>query len=252
MAVAGAQRQGLLPAHSRRAFAVIGFGGEMIWMSMLFASGYTELEGFASGTVSGTIVLSEPPALTPPRSVGVDRPVCGQEQQSERFILGEGKALANVVVFIKKVSQGKKVAVRERTLNNKGCRFEPHVSAFPQGTRLMLRNSDEVLHNVHAFLGGHTLFNLALPLQGAQVAKEIKKTGVVEFRCDAGHGWMQAWAFVTPHPYAVVTGMDGRFLLDAVPVGSHVLMGWHEAIGEREIGRIDVAENATVTVEGRL
>ena len=57
--------------------------------------------------------------------------------------------------------------------------------------------------------------------------------------CDV-HGWMQAYIRVDRHPFHAVTDRDGRFRIEGVPKGTHLLEVWHEHFGSQE---------HTVTVE---
>ena len=48
-------------------------------------------------------------------------------------------------------------------LDNRACRFDPHVQVAEVGQWLEIRNSDPILHNADARIGQETLFNVALP-----------------------------------------------------------------------------------------
>ena len=54
--------------------------------------------------------------------------------------------------------------------------------------------------------------------------------GIVHLTCEAGHPWMRAYVFVADHPYVTVTGDNGEFVLDDVPVRTRQLTMWHEGI----------------------
>jgi hypothetical protein len=108
------------------------------------------------------------------------------------------------------------------------------VAVVPVGSTLTIRSSDNVLHNVHAFLGKDTLFNLALPIPGMEIPQTMKKPGVVSIKCDAGHTWMSAYVHVVEHPYYAVTDASGKFDLKDVPPGTYTLAVWHEKYGAME------------------
>jgi hypothetical protein len=46
-----------------------------------------------------------------------------------------------------------------------------------------------------------------------------------------GHEWMAAYIAVLPHPWATLTDENGRFTLRNVPLGTHKIYVWHEALG---------------------
>ena len=68
--------------------------------------------------------------------------------------------------------------------------------------------------------------------KGNMIKKKIKKSGMVEFSCEAGHHWMKAFVYVSPHPYVDVTSLDGNFELPKIPPGTYTLKAWHEVLGE--------------------
>ena len=49
------------------------------------------------------------------------------------------------------------------------------------------------------------------------------------------HAWMTAYIFVSEHPFAAVTGPEGRFELKGLPPGQHVIRFWHESLGSAEL-----------------
>jgi plastocyanin len=164
-----------------------------------------------------------------------DVQVCGANHQAETVIVGPGGALANAVVYLKDVATGKPLdKAAKASLDNKGCTYVPHVAVIPVGSTLMIHNSDDALHNVHALMGSDTLFNVALPIPGMQIPQTMKRPGIVNVKCDAGHTWMAATIYVVEHPYYAVTDAAGKFDLKDVPPGTYTLVAWHEALGTQE------------------
>ena len=105
---------------------------------------------------------------------------------------------------------------------------------MPPGTRLEVRNSDPILHTVHAYLGTETLFHLALPVFRQRVWATLDRPGLIRIDCDVGHTWMRAYILVRGDGLATVTGPDGVYHLTGVPAGSIRLRAWHESLGTRE------------------
>ncbi len=62
---------------------------------------------------------------------------------------------------------------------------------------------------------------------------------------------MRGWLVVLDHPYAAVTGADGRFAIAAVPGGSYTLALWHETLGRAE-RPVTVPPGATVSIDVTL
>ncbi len=134
-------------------------------------------------------------------------------------------------------------------LDQKSCRFEPHVQVVRQG-ELDIVNSDPVLHNTHGYYGKRTAFNVALPEQGGRVTKLLKRAGTVKVDCDA-HGWMLGWLQVVDSPYFSQTGEDGLFTISDVPPGDYTLVVWQEAIGDTEMP-VTVTGGQTTTLDVEL
>src|SRR5207247_5859701 len=100
------------------------------------------------------------------------------------------------------------------------------------------------LHNAHSVLVAEpevSIANLALAVSGQtmdltrRLAATLPASGeaLVRVGCDV-HPWMRGWLVVLDHPYAAVTGADGRFAIAAVPAGSYTLALWHEMLGRAE------------------
>lgn len=197
-------------------------------------SGYVGATVSNGGAVSGTVTAPGAKAL-PPVKVTKDAQVCSATHQPETIVVGKAGALANAVVYLKDISTGKPLdKAAKASLDNKGCTYVPHVAVVPVGSTLAIHSSDNVLHNVHAFLGSDTVFNVALPIPGMQLPQMMKKPGIVSVKCDAGHTWMSAYVHVVEHPYYAVTDAAGRFELKDVPPGTYTLVAWHESLGTQE------------------
>ena len=100
-----------------------------------------------------------------------------------------------------------------RSLNQKQCRYEPHILLVPQAATLAMKSSDHVLHTVH--MDGAASFNVAFPFTDRIVTRDMNVPGLVNLRCNGGHVWMNAELLVVPHPYYAVTDEDGKFELVA-------------------------------------
>jgi hypothetical protein len=140
------------------------------------------------------------------------------------------------------VAQPKKLV-----LDNQRCAFAPHVQVAPLGSELLLKNSDPILHTVHARLGRETLFNVGLP-KWRVVTKRLDRAGVIRIDCDVLHTWMSAAIIVTDSPYFAVTDETGGFSFDAVPAGNYDIEIWHERLGVKT-RRLSVTGNGAVSLD---
>lgn len=193
----------------------------------------------AGVAVRGTVTLKGTPPKTPevklPADLGEkDRTFCMAKSPlvPPFYVTDSAAHLKDVVVWLEGVKGGP-AAATPRSLVNADCRFEPHVQAVSVGDELKVVNKDPLLHNTHpVYLGDKsTLFNIALPEQGQEVKKKVKKPGVLKVQCDAGHVWMRAFVHVFDHRFHAVTGADGAFVIANVPPGKYTLKAWHEAAG---------------------
>jgi len=196
------------------------------------------------GELRGTVRHGGPDPRPAPRAVGKDREVCGQSAPDESLLVSRGR-LANVLVQVRGVP-GPPPPPAQGVLAQVRCRFSPRVQALPVGSRLVVRSSDAVLHNVHGWRGRSTAFNLALALPGEQVEQTLSRPGLIRVGCDV-HDWMAAWIAVVEGP-AAVTGPEGGFAIGGLPPGSYTLLLWHERLGERTAAAV-VPETGVATVE---
>ena len=145
----------------------------------------------------------------------------------------DGKSLANVFVYVKD-GLGNYVydtPTEAARIDQKECRYHPHVFGMRVGQPLEILNSDPTLHNIHALPKANAEFNNGQPIQGMKMTHTFDKPEVmVPFKCDV-HGWMNAYVGVLDHPYFAVTDKDGKFELKDVPAGTYTIEAWHEKGG---------------------
>lgn len=198
-------------------------------------SEYREIEIQAPGTIEGRVfVTGEVPEL-PPQPVFKQKEYCGEVVPDERLVVTKDGALANVVVYLADIKAGKAIDLSKPVrLDNRKCRFDPHVVSATLGQTLEIHNSDPFLHDAHGVLGGRTLFNVAV-LKGKTVYVPLLEPGVVHVNCNVRHTWMHAYLFVAEHPYHTVTDHEGRFRLENVPPGIWRLRAWHEMLGSTDL-----------------
>ena len=198
----------------------------------------------AGGTaaVKGTVTLTGVPPEMPLTKRDAD-PYCARTpMKDEEVVVGAGGALKNVIVRITKGITGNyEPPMTNVTLDQSQCMYRPRVAVIMAGQSLLVRNSDQTLHNVHTYKGASTLFNQAEVPGLPAIAKTFKDaTGeILKFKCDV-HPWMTGFLIVTDHPFFQATGTDGSFKLDKVPAGQYTVEAWHSRYG---------LKTATVTVE---
>src|SRR5712692_4479391 len=99
--------------------------------------------------------------------------------------------------------------------------------------QVLVRASDPILHNVHAYFGSSTVFNQAQPPSSRPIELTVgDSVGILKLRCDV-HPWMLAYVVITNSPLFGITGEDGRFRIEGIPAGEYVLEAWHERFGKK-------------------
>jgi plastocyanin len=166
--------------------------------------------------------------------------LCGKTLPAEKYIISADKKIKNVVVFIEGITAGKAHTKEPVVVDNKMCAFVPHVAVGVRGKKhVKLMNSDPVFHNVHAYVKGKTVLNLGLPDQGSKVIKDLRKTGVMEVKCDS-HPWMLGYVYILGHSYGTVTDAKGKFSIGDIPPGDYTVSTWHEALGTLKKEKVKV------------
>lgn len=197
-----------------------------------------------AGSVNLVGAYSKPKALP----VFKNRSFCGGSVANETLLVDQQGGVRNAVVLLRPLGAKVFAPATALTLDNRRCAFTPHVQVGAVGSELLLKNSDPILHTVHARLGGETLFNVGLP-RWRQVTKRLDRPGVVRIDCDVLHTWMSAAIVVTDTPYAVVTDERGRFFFDEMPIGAYELEVWHERLGtRRQQVHLTTAQDARIEV----
>jgi hypothetical protein len=199
----------------------------------LFAqSDYTVINVTDGGTISGTVRWSGPVPHALEFPITKDPQICDPDSKKtadlERLIIGPEGGVANAIVYLKHISAGKALELPEqrRHLDQKHCRYIPHILLVPKDGTLSMLSSDTTLHTIH--MDGAASYNLPFPFPDRVTSRTMSTPGLVNLRCNGGHVWMNAEMMVVSHPYYAVTDESGRFELTNVPPGTYQLVAWHE------------------------
>ena len=195
------------------------------------------------GTIKGKFVFKGDSPAAAELKADKDVEVCGKHKLlAEELVVGADKAIANVVVFVRdkgvKVNPELAGAAKEKVeLDNKDCRFEPHVVFVQTGQELVIKNSDTVGHNSNVSTIKNPASNSLIPAGGSAPLKfAVEEAIPASVTCNI-HPWMKAWVVVRGNPYAAVSKPDGSFEIKGVPVGEIELQLWHEKAGNlAEVG----------------
>jgi len=227
----------------------------MIKKSILVLVAITMMSSTAwSATISGKVTWKgKVPKLRP---INMEKePVCmkkygGKKPVSEALVIGSGNTMGNVYVKVTSgLPAGKKYDVPKAPviINQEGCSYKPHIAGVMKRQKILFRNSDGILHNVHALPKKNRPFNISMPATMKESKpKKFKKTeDMFVIKCDV-HPWMKSYVAVTNHPYYAVTKVDGKFNIPNLPAGTYELEAWHEKAGTRK-GKLTVGDSDTKT-----
>jgi len=185
----------------------------------------------AASVISGRVLFKGTPP--PPRTLPLD-PMCGKLHPAPTtesdFNVGASNGLAEVLVYLKGLPADANQAPPTETplLDQKGCVYTPRVLGVMVNQKFRIRNSDALLHNVHALPKSNKEFNFAQVVQGQVNEKSFGVPEVLlRIKCDV-HPWMNAHVGVFEHRFFAVTDSNGQFRLPAgVPAGKFTLEAAH-------------------------
>lgn len=214
--------------------------------------------------ITGTVKLNgTPPAekpLTPMKDDAFCSPLHAELPTTQFYVVGPNKELADVVVMLKDIS-GKSTGASAppAVLDQKGCMYVPQILAIQTNQKLLVKNSDPMLHNVHATPAekpNETANAGKLNLPQMQNAADLTYTfpapeKFLKFNCDV-HRWMFAWITVVDHPYFAVTDKDGKFTIKNVPPGKYTISALHRKASPEGTDKPVEVTDAGATVDFTL
>jgi plastocyanin len=220
---------------------------------------FSALQLAGAADITGVITLKgTAPAekeLTPIK----DDPYCstmypGALPKTKFYVVSAGGELADVIVSLKGIS-GKSTggSAAPVGIDQKGCLYHPQILAVQTGQKIIVKNSDTCVHNVHTVPKENAPQNLVQMPGGADLNFTFDKPEpFLKFQCDV-HPWMFAWVSVFDHPYFAVSGADGKFTIKNVPPGKYTLEAAHRKLGvqtaEIEVKDTGAAQNFTFEIK---
>jgi plastocyanin len=210
--------------------------------------------------IVGVITLKgTPPAEVPITPLKEDA-ICGARYQTTPtthfYVVGAKGELADVVVSLKGVT-GKSTGASASpvVLDQKGCLYAPQILAIQTGQKLIVKNSDTCVHNVHCTptVPGNPESNQVQMPGGADLTFTFPQPEMfLRFKCDV-HPWMFAWVSVFDSPYFGISDKNGKFVIKNVPPGKYTVAAAHRKLGAQtqdvEVKDSDVTVNFTFDVK---
>ena len=212
--------------------AALVIGAAMWWAASVDAQG--------GGTIEADVKYNGAPKVEKLK-VNKDTEKCGTETTIEHVVVGSNKGLANAVVS---VPDAKGATKAKGAIDQHGCRFVPHVVVMQPG-EIEIKNSDDILHNIHTYSTANPSINKAQPKFKKVMTEKLEKPEFVKVTCDV-HSWMLGWVAVVPG-VAAATDTNGVAKLENVPAGKQKIEVWHETLGKQE-KEVDVKAGAVTKV----
>lgn len=189
-----------------------------------------------TGTVKGRVVFEgklpemKPLEITADQSKGCCATGKSVDTTDRTLLVGDKDGVANVVVTIDVKGKAATASDTPIKIDQKECRFEPHVMVVPVGSKVEFLNSDAIAHNVHTYATKVDTFNETIA-PGAKKEQKLDKEDRIEIKCDI-HPWMNSWLVVAETPYTALTDRNGGFEIKGLPAGEYKVDVWHERLGK--------------------
>jgi plastocyanin len=204
-----------------------------------------------AGTISGVVSLKGQPPKMKQLDMTAD-PGCPTGPQPAEVVVANAGKLANVFVYVKEgLPQGNfAVPTEPVVLDQKGCRYNPHMLGIMAGQPLKITNTDTADHNIHDMPSNNPAFNESqMPTDKPVIKKFSNAEMMVPVQCNQ-HPWMRAYINVMSNPYFAVSAPDGSFEIKNLPPGEYTIAAVHERFGEQtmkvKVGPKEAAKAAFV------
>ncbi len=208
----------------------------------------TPIDPATAGTVSGVIKF----VGTAPKPAKIDMsqdPACKGDNTVETIAVNNGN-LANVFVYVKdglgdRTFDAPKDAV---TIDQKGCRYHPHVLGLMAGQPVKIVNDDETTHNIHPTPQNNREWNESQPPKSPPIEKTFARDEIMlPVKCNQ-HPWMKMYLNVVKNPFFAVTSSDGKYELKGLPPGDYTIAAVQEKLGE-QTQKVTVGPKETKAVD---
>jgi plastocyanin len=210
--------------------------------------------------IIGTVTLNGTPPPEVPYTPLMNDPTCSAMYTSAPtthfYVVGPNHELADVIVSLKGVT-GKSTGASQSpvVLDQKGCLYVPQILAIQTGQKLLVKNSDPCIHNVHCVptVPGNPESNQVQMPGGPDLTFTFSKPEMfLKFKCDV-HPWMFAWVSVFDSPCYCLSDKEGKFVIKNVPPGKYTVEADHRKLGtltkDVEVKDSDVTVNFAFDVK---
>lgn len=200
------------------------------------------------GTVEGVVRIEGPEAP----KVDVSIPVgCGDAMAAytKLFREGMGRTLGDALVTVTEY-EGYVPPKREAmVVPIRGCAYDKRTVAMTFGERLEIPNRDTRISYLPQLLGSRHPVDLVAVPKGDAVKLYPSEVGRYVLGDGMARHWMKADVFVLKYSTHDVTGLDGKFRIENVPVGKARVTAYLPVLDVSVDREIEVKEGEPVTLE---
>jgi plastocyanin len=211
------------------------------------------LQAASAADITGTVTLNgKPPEekIIDMSSIADCSKAHSEPVKTQFYVVGPNGGLKDVVVAIRNVS-GKSTgdSAEPLVLDQKGCEYVPYIAAVQTGQKIVIKNSDPVLHNVDVIPAqdGNKPANKAQGPGAPDLTMSFPTAeNFLRFKCDV-HPWMFAYVTIVDNPYYAVTDKEGKFKISNVPPGKYTIEALHRKAAPKGIAKeIEVKPDGAV------
>jgi len=213
------------------------------------------------GHLSATFAYDGPPPTAKKVSITSDKQFCGKFNVVDESLVvnADNGGVANVIVYMYVGRGGKKPPIHESyaateaakvILDNKHCRFDPHVVLLRTTQTLVAGNTDAIGHNTNFTTFRNKAHNTLIPAGGKEELRfPLEEPLPVPVACNI-HPWMKGYLVVKDHPYMGASDPNGELTIKNIPAGEWTFQLWHEKAGY--LREVKVNGTPTEWKRGRL
>jgi plastocyanin len=194
----------------------------------------TPIDPATVASVSGTVKFDGPAPKMGKIDMSQD-PACKGPNSAETVVVDNGN-LANVFVYVKDGLGNRTFDVPKDavTIDQKGCRYHPHVLGVMADQTIEIKNNDMTTHNIHPTPADNREWNESQPPQTPPLEKTFGRQEIMlPVKCNQ-HPWMKMYINVVKNPFYAVTGPDGKYEIKGLPPGDYTLAFVQEKLGEQD------------------
>ena len=188
----------------------------------------------SNATITGKVTYQGTPKKLNPIDMSAE-PSCAKLYSSsplpESSLTGPQNTLQNVIVYISQgAADDKSPSTSAVRLNQRGCRYTPHVISVDAGQEVWVQNDDLVTHTVHPLSHANTEWNRSQPPGTPPLVIRYDQPEFIRVKCEL-HSWMRGVLAVFKNSHHSVTDNNGAFALPDLPPGKYTVTAWHELYG---------------------